>query len=62
MKYQIGQKVKVGGTKGGIMTISEIKPNGEMTLIEENCTFYYHPGDCALIPIKEQHYEQLTLF
>lgn len=31
-----------------------------MVLVDENSTFYFNPGDCSLIPVKE--YIQLSLF
>lgn len=56
--YRVGQRVRVGGSKGGIMTITEI--NGkDMVLVDEGSTFYFHEGDCSLIPV--QSYEQLHL-
>lgn len=59
MKHYVGERVRIGGSKGCIMTITEI--NGDdMILVDGNSTFYYHNGDCALIHYKE--YEQLCLF
>lgn len=58
-KFNVGQRVRIGGSKGCIMTVSEI--NGkDMVLVDENSTFYFHDGDCTLIPVKD--YEQLSLF
>lgn len=57
--YRVGQRVRVGGSKGCIMTITEI--NGDdMVLKDGSCTFYFHKEDCALLPVKE--FEQLCLF
>lgn len=59
MKYRVGQRFLVGGKYGSIMTISEIN-DSYIVLVEPNCTFYFHEGDCPLIPVKD--YEQLSLF
>ena len=55
----VGQRVRVGGSKGCIMTVTEINGN-DMVLKDESSTFYFHKGDCVLISVKE--YEQLCLF
>lgn len=61
MKFKVGQRVRIGGCRGCIMTISEI--NGDdMTLTDDNSTFYYHKDDCSLSLVKEIYYEQLSLF
>ena len=57
--FIVGQRVRVGGSRGPIMTISQIKGK-DMVLVDESSTFYFHDGDCSLIPV--QSYEQLRLF
>lgn len=58
-KFYVGQRVRVGGSKGLIMTITSIK-GVDMVLECPGCVFYFHNGDCTLIPISG--YEQLSLF
>ena len=59
---KIGTKVRVGGTKGPIETITEYNPKTKTYKLEStNCTGYICISDgIPLIPIKE--YEQLKLF
>lgn len=51
MNFYVGQCVKVGGSRGAVMVITSI--NGDDIVLKDfndDCTFYYHLGDCSLIP------------
>lgn len=58
---KVGDKFRIGGKLGCVMTVFAI--NGTDVIFKDDsghCTFYYSPGDCALVPYRD--FEQLSLF